>query len=85
MSNNPTNHIKARISAARKAFNELQSAGLCSDGVAPHTTAYIYNIAIQPVLSFGCATVNINSSHIKELEKTQGMLIKAALNLPKKK
>ena len=42
-----------------------------------------YNVAIQPVLSFGCSTVNIKSSHIKELEKTQGMLIKAALKLPK--
>ena len=83
MSDNPTNHIKARISAARRAFYGLQSAGLCSGGVAPHTAAYIYNVAIQPVLSFGCATVNIKSSHIKELEKTQGMLIKAALKLHK--
>ena len=39
---------------------------------------------IKAVLSFGCATVNIKSSHISELEKTQGILIKAALNLPKR-
>ena len=84
MSDNPTNHIKARISAARRTFYKLQSAGLCSGGVATHTTTYIYNVAIQPVLSFGCATVNIKSSHIKELEKTQGILIKAALKLPKR-
>ena len=51
--------------------------------MAPHTAAYIYNVAIQPVLRI-CATVNIKSSHIKELEKTQGMLIKAALKLPKR-
>ena len=60
MSDNPTNHINARISAARRAFYGLQGAGLCSSGVAPHTAAYIYNVAIQPVLSIGCATVNIN-------------------------
>ena len=83
MSDIPINHTKARISAARRAFYGVRSAGLCSGGVAPHTAAYIYNVAIQPVLSFGCATVNIMSSHIKELEKTQGILIKAALNLPK--
>ena len=76
MSDNSTNHIKARISPARRAFYGLQSAGLCSGGVAPHTAAYIYNVAIQPVLSVGCATVNIKSFHTKELEKTQGMLIK---------
>ena len=39
MSDNPTNHIKARISAARRAFYGLQSARLCSGGVAPHTAA----------------------------------------------
>ena len=65
MSVNKTNHIKARISAARRAFYGQQSAGLCSGGVAPHTAVYVYNVAIQPVLSFGCATVNIKSSHIK--------------------
>ena len=84
MSDNPTNHIKARISAARRAFYGQQSAGLCSCGVAPHTAAYIYNVAIQPVLSFDCATVDIKSRHIKELEKTQGILIKTALKLHKR-
>ena len=49
--------------------------------LAPHTAAYIY--AIRPVLSFGGANVNIKS-RIKELEKTQEILIKAALNLPKR-
>ena len=43
MSDNPTNHIKARIKArilaARRAFYGLQSARLCSGGVAPHTAA----------------------------------------------
>ena len=84
MSDNPTNLIKTRISAARRAFYGLQSAGLCSGGVVPQTAAYNCNVAIQPVLSFGCATVKIKSSHINELEKTQGILIKAALNLTKK-
>ena len=60
MSDNPTNHFKARISAARRAFYGLQRAGLSSGRVATHTAAYIYNVAIQSVLSFGCATVNIN-------------------------
>ena len=54
-----------------------------AQNLAPHTAAYIYNVAIQSVLSFGGANVNIKS-RIKELEKTQGILIKAALNLAKR-
>ena len=84
MSDIQINHTKAWISAARRAFYGVRSAGLCSGGVAPHTAAYIYNVAIQPALSFDCATANIKSSHIKELKETQRILIKASLNLPKK-
>ena len=72
MSDNPITHIKARISAARREFYGLQNAGLCSGAVAPHTAAYIYNVVIQQVLNFSCATVSIKSSYIKELKKTQG-------------
>ena len=44
----------------------------------------IPNKRVSSVLSFGCATVNIKSFHIKELEKMQRMLIKAALKLSKR-
>ena len=37
-----------------------------------HTAAYIYNVAIQAVLSFGCAIVNIKSSHIKNSKRHRG-------------
>ena len=40
-------------------------------------------VAIQPVLVYGCATININPGAIKTLEKTQGRLVKSALGLPK--
>ena len=40
-------------------------------------------VAIQPVLVYGCATINITPGAMKTLEKTQGRLVKSALGLPK--
>ena len=40
-------------------------------------------VAIQLVLVYGCATINLNPGAMKTLEKTQGRLVKSALRLPK--
>ena len=83
LSNNHTDHVESRCKSARKAFYALQSAGLCKNGVDPYTIAHIYNVAIKPVLTYGCAAVGLFDKHVKELEKLQGSLIKTALGLSK--
>ena len=83
LSNNPTNHVESRSKSARKAFYALQSAGLCKNGVDPYTIAHIYNVAIEPVLTYGFAAVGLSDKHVTELEKLQGSLIKTALGLSK--
>ena len=44
---------------------------------------HIYNVAIKPVLAYGCAAVGLFDKHVTELEKLQGSLIKTALGLSK--
>ena len=83
LSNNHTDHVESRCKSARKAFYALQSAGLCKNGVDPYTIAHIYNVAIKPVLTYGCAAVGLFDKHVTELEKLQGSLIKTALGLSK--
>ena len=56
---------------------------MCCDGVAPKTLSHIYKVAIQPILTYGCSAVNITDRSVKSLEKTQGILLKTALGLPK--
>ena len=73
LSENTKDHVNARVQSGRRAFYGLQSAGLCTNGVTPDATAHM--IAIQPVLVYGCATININPGAIKTLEKTQGRLL----------
>ena len=79
LSNNHTDHVESRCKSARKAFYALQSAVLCKNGVDPYTIAHIYNVAIKPVLTYGCAAVGLFDKHVTELEKLQGSLIKTAL------
>ena len=41
------------------------------------------SIAIQPILSYGCSTLNADRNVIKELDKAQAKLLKSALGLSK--
>ena len=83
LSGNVTDHIDTRIQSARRAYYGLQGAGVCCDGVAPKTLSHIYKVAIQPILTYGCSAINITHRSVKSLEKTQGILLKTALGLPK--
>ena len=76
LSNQTRDHIDSRITAARHTFYGLQGAGLCAGGVNPFTIAHIYITAIQPILTYGCSTLNFKHTDINELEKAQASLIK---------
>ena len=83
LTGNVTDHIDTRIKSARRAFYGLQGAGVCCDGVASKTLSHIYKVAIQPILTYGCAAINIDNRSVKSLEKTQLLLLKTALGIPK--
>ena len=83
LSNNPADHVESRCKLARKAFNALQGAGLGKNGVDSCTIAHIYNVAIKPVLTYGCTAIGLSEKHVTELKKLQGSLTKTALGLLK--
>ena len=83
LSSNPKLHFGTRIKLATRAFSGLQCAGLCAGGVAPTVLAHMFNVAIQPILTYGCATLNFTRSSVTELDKVQAKLLKSALGLPK--
>lgn len=76
-------HVHERIRKTRRAFYSLQPAGLCPHGVSPSVTAHLWNLAVRPVLMYGCATIFVDKTRLSELEKTQSLLIKTSLGLPK--
>ena len=72
LSNNTKHHIDTRIKTAHMAFYGLQqSAGLCVDGedvgmwVSPIVSAHMLSVAIQPILSYGCSTLNADRNFYK--------------------
>ena len=81
LSNNPKEHANARISATRRAFFALKSAGVFAKGVKTETMAYLFKTTIRPVLLYGLQSVGNTKKSWEEIEKLQGKLLKAALNL----
>ena len=69
-------------SSCRRAFFSLQGAGLCKDGVSPKTAAELWRKVCNPVLTYGCETVNLTAKNRKNLDKIQAKLLKVSLGLP---
>ena len=83
LSRNTNDHVNACVQSGRHAFYGPQSACLCTHCVAPDAAAHMIKVAIQHVLMYGCAPIILHPGTIKTLEKTQGLLVKSALGLPK--
>lgn len=75
------NHSLNRVNAGRRAFYGLQGAGLCNKGVAPDTAVHTWNVAVRPVLLYGCECVSMSQSARSELDKCQSKMIKAMCGL----
>ena len=71
LSSNPKLHFYTRIKSATRDFYGLQCAGQCAGGVhvTPTVSAHMFNVAIQPILTYGCTTLNFTRSSVTELDK----------------
>ena len=77
---NVTDHINTRIQAAKRlnmVYRVLEN--VVTDRVTPRTLSHIYKVGIQPMLTYGCSTVNIDHKFVNcmdTLDIVQGMVIK---------
>ena len=83
LSSNPKLQFDTIIKSATRAFYGLQCAGLCAGGVhvTPTVSAHMFNVAIQPILSYGSTTLNFTRSSVTELDRVQVKLLKSAVGL----
>ena len=44
---NGKEHASSRIKSSNQAYFSLQGAGLCQSGLAPHTSAHVYQTAVR--------------------------------------
>ena len=70
-SDNGLSHVQDRIRATRRAFFALQHAGLHFKGLSPEVASHIYSTGIQTVLVYGCESLHINTTNLKQLQITQ--------------
>ena len=52
---------------------------MCEGGVSPVVSAHMYKVAIQPISTYGCLTLNVSPCIIDQLDKYQAKLIKSLL------
>ena len=83
LSNKNNSHLHKRIQACRRSFYNLQSAGLCNNGVKPHVVSYVWKTVLQPILLYGNESYNFTNGEYLELERIQSKLVKSSLGLSK--
>ena len=71
-------HCESRIRAATKSHYALQGAGVSYPGVEPTTSLNVFDLAISPVLKYGCTSVNVSDNNIKNWIKSKVGLLKNA-------
>ena len=76
-------HTTSRMSACNRAFYGLLPAGVTTLHMDYTTKTALWNSVCQPTLMYGCATMELSSTRIKEIETVQSKLIKRSLQLSK--
>ena len=58
-----------------RSYYSLRNFGFSYPGVNSDVKAYLWKSVCPPTLSYGCETINMNKSNIKNLETCQGNII----------
>ena len=77
-------HIAKRKGRCSKAFYSLSQAGMLNPGLQPSVKSYLWGSVCRPALVYGCESVALSPRELKELESTQGTLIKRCLHIGKR-
>ena len=60
-------HCENGCRAAHRSFSGLQETGFKSPGVNAHTALHLFNVGVSSTLTYGCASIYINKSHLVNL------------------
>ena len=82
--NNYDDHVKTRISKCKRSMYSLNSIGFCYPGLNTSSKVHLYKTICHPTLSYGMDSLNVKNKCIKQLESTQGCVIKQVCGLNKR-
>ena len=78
-----TNHVDKNISKCRRSFYSLSNVGLCYPGLKTQSKVKLWRTVCVPTLLNGLASISLSNADIRNLESTQGTLVKRFLGLGK--
>ena len=74
-------HVEKRVSACRKAFYALQSAGLCNDGLNTETAVHVWSTVCRSILTYACESMHLLCRERNKLDKLQSRLVKCSVGI----
>jgi len=81
---NYASHVTTRLTKCRNSSFALSGAGMCYPGLASETKSHLFKTICQPTLMYGLDPVPISNAMVKQLENTQGAIMKRVCGIPKR-
>ena len=76
-------HVHKRIQKCRQAFYSMSSSGMSYPGLPTGIKSHLWKTVCCPTLLCGIESVSLSKIQFKNIESTQGSLIKQSLGLSK--
>ena len=76
-------HVQTRSQKCKRSMYALNSIGMCYPGLNSASKAHLYKSVCLPSLTYGMDSINLSSTCIKQLESTQGCIMKQVCGLSK--
>ena len=74
-------HVNKRIQKCRQAFYSMSSSGMSYPGLPTDMKSHLWKTVCCPTLLYGMEAVSLSKIAFKNIESTQGSLIKQSLGL----
>ena len=76
-------HVCKRIQKCKQAFYSMSSSGMSYPGLPTGITSHLWKTVCCPTLLYGMEAVSLSKIQFKNIESTQGSLIKQSFGLSK--
>lgn len=77
-------HVTKRVSACRRAMFRLSSCGMSYPGLHANVKSYLWKSVGCPTLLYGTECIPLSKSNAKDINSTQGTIVKNMLGISKR-
>ena len=77
-------HVNKRKTLVNASLNNLINAGVINSQMSITTKIKLFNTYIKPLIAYGCELMDLSTTEINELKKTEGNALKRIIGITKK-